>query len=257
MTTFDAQAAGTSEQDWASCEWLSAAPALQILGAERLVVLAAHPDDETLGAGGLIGLASDVGLDVRVILASDGAASHPHSRTHSPARLAALRRGEATDALRVLAPRATAQFLDLPDGELAENDAPLRAALRAACGDSTLLLAPWVRDRHPDHEACARAARAVAAEQAHCQLLEFPIWAWHWARPADRLADLDPAAGQLRRLTLGVGLRERKQRAIACYPSQTEPLSGSPGDEAVLAPSSLAYFARDYECFFMIEPGGR
>jgi LmbE family N-acetylglucosaminyl deacetylase len=254
VTTFDGQAQGTSEQEWAACEWLRDAPELAPLGGARVVVLAAHPDDETLGAGGLIGLASEAGLDAYVIFASDGAASHPHSSTHSPTRLAALRKDEAVDAVRVLAPDATVEFLELPDGDLTANGAVIRASLRTACWDDTMLLAPWAYDRHRDHEACARAARAVAAEQPQIELLEFPIWAWHWGVPAEALADLDPQSTGARRLTLQPNLREQKQAAIARYPSQTRPLSDGPGDEAVLTPTSLAYFARDCECFFLVDP---
>jgi LmbE family N-acetylglucosaminyl deacetylase len=242
VTSFDGQARGTSEQDWAACEWLRNAPELEPPSGTGLVVLAAHPD---------------AGLDIYVIFASDGAASHPNSSTHRPTRLASLRKDEAVEAVRVLAPDATVEFLELPDGELTANGAAIRGALHAACWDETLLLAPWAYDRHPDHEACAHAARAIAAQQSGTELLEYPIWAWHWGVPGEELADLDPGATEIRRLTLRADLRAQKQAAIACYPTQTRSLSDAPGDEAVLTPASLAYFARDCECFFTIDPDRR
>jgi LmbE family N-acetylglucosaminyl deacetylase len=191
-----------------------------------------------------------------VIFASDGAASHPHSATHTPSHLRALRKEEASAAVLTLAPHATVEFLELPDGELAANGAPLRSALRETCWDETLLLAPWAYDRHPDHEACARAARAVATDLPQVELMEFPIWAWRWGVPAENLARLDPRVAGTRRLTLDPDLRKQKQAAIACYPSQTGPLSAAPGDEAVLTAESLAHFERDCECFFLIAPSG-
>lgn len=254
MTTFNAQQAGTSEQAWSECDWLREAAELEDPCGTRLVVVAAHPDDETLGAGGLIGFASDAGLDVYVIFASDGAASHPNSSTHLPAQLAALRKDEAVDAVRTLAPHATVEFLELPDGDLAAHGDAIIAALRAACGQDTTLLSPWAHDRHPDHEACARAARTVTASQPDIELLEFPIWAWHWGDPADQLAHQDAQTTATRRLALSAEACRRKQAAIACYPSQTEPLSPRHGDEAVLTRNSLAYFARNYECFFLVAP---
>ena len=44
------------------------------LTAERILVLAAHPDDEVLGAGGVLALAAERGSTVRVWIATDGTA---------------------------------------------------------------------------------------------------------------------------------------------------------------------------------------
>jgi LmbE family N-acetylglucosaminyl deacetylase len=146
------------------------------------------------------------------------------------------------------------EFLELPDGDLAAHGDAIGAAVRAACWQDATLVSPWAYDRHPDHEACARAARTVAADQPGIDLLEFPIWAWHWGDPAVDLAHQDAQTTATRRLTLPAEARRQKQAAIACYPSQTEPLSAAYGDEAVLTQESLAYFARDCECFFLIDP---
>ncbi|WP_258374343.1 PIG-L deacetylase family protein [Curtobacterium sp. MCBD17_032] len=47
-------------------------------------MVAPHPDDETLGAGGLIAIAADRGLPVHVVLVSRGEGSHPESPTTRP-----------------------------------------------------------------------------------------------------------------------------------------------------------------------------
>ena len=73
-----------------------------VLGAEPLLVLAPHPDDESLGCGGLIAEHHARGHDVHVLVLTDGTGSHPHSREYPPTRLAALRMGEARDAIRAL-----------------------------------------------------------------------------------------------------------------------------------------------------------
>ena len=52
-------------------------PAVDPPGAgDRLVVVSAHPDDESLGAGGLIADRSVGGPRVQVVVATDGEASH-------------------------------------------------------------------------------------------------------------------------------------------------------------------------------------
>jgi len=97
-------------------------------GRTRLV-LAAHPDDETLGAGGLIAASAANGARVEVIIATDGAASHPDSPTHTPDQLARQRREEATEAVARLDPQATLTFLGLPDGALRHCQRALEQAL--------------------------------------------------------------------------------------------------------------------------------
>ncbi|MGN6440656.1 MAG: PIG-L deacetylase family protein, partial [Arthrobacter sp.] len=71
MVTFSHTDEGTSEAAWAA-SGLPAAPELPLdsteLAAMRFVVLAAHPDDETLGAGGLMASLVGLGAKVEVLL---------------------------------------------------------------------------------------------------------------------------------------------------------------------------------------------
>src|ERR1700710_724852 len=112
---------GTPEIAWLTVGGLDALRRLHLPdGAGRLTVVAAHPDDESLGAGGLIASAARAGWSVDVIVATDGDASHPNSPTHDPAVLAQIRRREVVAAVAVLAPEATLTFLALPDGRLGD-----------------------------------------------------------------------------------------------------------------------------------------
>lgn len=118
---FDSRDTGTPEHVW-QATWLPDLPTLDPpRQSDSLLVLVAHPDDETLGAGGLIASAASAGASVTVVIASDGEASHPRSRTHPPARLAAIRRAEVTAAVSRLHPDAQLVFLGLPDSDLAAH----------------------------------------------------------------------------------------------------------------------------------------
>ena len=83
MVTFDHRERGTDESVWAASAVLDGVARIPEL-PEHLVVLAAHPDDDTLGAGGLMATAAVAGTDVTVVFASDGEGSHPGSPTCAP-----------------------------------------------------------------------------------------------------------------------------------------------------------------------------
>ncbi|KRF36938.1 hypothetical protein ASG94_05990 [Nocardioides sp. Soil805] len=210
---------------------------------DRLVVVGAHPDDETLGAGGLVHVAARAGWEVLVVSATAGEGSHPASPTHDPATLADRRRDELERAVALLGRQARVRCLGLPDGTLAGREEALVAELVdviGVAGGRTLLAAPWRHDGHPDHEAVGRAA-AVAARRTDARLVEYPVWAWHWGTAATlpwpdvRVVRLDAAA------------RAAKRAAVAAHASQVAPLSPAPGDEVLLGPALLEHFDRDVE----------
>ena len=73
-------------------------PLREMLGNRPFIVVAPHPDDESLACGGLIADACRQGLRGKVVIVSDGAGSHPNSKAYPPDRLTALREEEAKRA---------------------------------------------------------------------------------------------------------------------------------------------------------------
>ena len=245
MVTFDAAQPGTPAALWLGDDRVDALPALDLTIVEQLVVVAAHPDDESLGAGALIAEAALRGVPVTVVVVTDGAASHPDSPTITPDELRRLRASEARLAVHRLSPDAEVHLLGFPDGAVAEN----RAAIAVALGDLLpdgpgLLVAPWRGDGHIDHRIVGEIAAELAAGGS-LSLLEYPIWLWHWASPDDAevpwgdFVSLSPRGEAL----------AHKQNAIAAYASQAEPLSDQPGDEAMLLESFLENFRGKRELF--------
>lgn len=239
---------GTDADTWRRHESWGAAPPLDLTnGGEpctRLVVLAAHPDDESLGTGGLIALAQARGLAVYVVLLTAGEASHPDSPTVPRQDLAKRRLAEATAALAILAPDAPLVFLGATDGGVADVESTVTASLVDLIGDGrrTLLVAPWAHDGHPDHEAAGRAA-AAAARRTGARLLQYPIWMWHHCAP-----DSAPWP-RMRRVDLPADVLSLKEQAIRAHTSQVEPLSDRPGDEVLLDGPLLAHFTSPVEHF--------
>lgn len=243
----EGDAAGTSETEWRGPARWDDVPEfdLEVNRVERLLVVAAHPGDEALGAGGLISAADARNIDIHVVLLTAGEASHPDSPTHSARMLASARQAEFRDGLAELAPIATTTFVGLADGQVEAGQhlvLEVLVDLIGMQGESTLVVAPWRHDGHRDHVAAGRAA-ALAAGRTDAQLLEYPVWLWHQGSP-----DTAPWH-QFQQLPLAPHVRARKAAAIAHHCTQTRPLSPAAGDEVAMDEAFLRHFERDREVF--------
>jgi len=141
---------------------------LTLSATDRLLVLAPHPDDETLATGELIQLAVRVGAAVRVVFATDGDNNPWPQRwferrlrigNEERARWGERRRGEARSALGKLGvDAASTRFLAWPDlgltGMLVEDDKTIEVLVEEVSAFApTHVAMPSLRDRHPDHGA--------------------------------------------------------------------------------------------------------
>ena len=228
------QAPGTAEADWRAWPGLAALPAADPARWGSVLVVAAHPDDEVLGAGGTLGLLAAAGARLRLVSVTDGEASHPGCADR--AGLAARRAAETAAALRQLgAQSAEVIRLQLPDTRVAGHEAVLAGRLRRLAAGFDTCLAPWDGDIHADHEAAGRAARRAVP-----RTLCYPVWAWHWARPGDPRVPWHRAFA----VQLPAGVARRKRAAIGCFTSQLERRDGL---LPVLAPGTVAHFTRTME----------
>ncbi|OBB92070.1 PIG-L deacetylase family protein [Mycobacterium sp. 852002-40037_SCH5390672] len=208
--------------------WLAAfeekpLPVLDITECQKLVVVAPHPDDETLGLGAMITQLAATGVPVQVVCVSDGGPAHSGASASERLRMETILRYELRRATNLLnIPPAVS--LGLPDGELANHEDELTEMLTevlAGAGPATWCAATWRGDGHPDHEAVGRAASAACAHTG-AVLLEYPIWMWHWALPADTAVPWDRAYS----VPTPGWATERKRRAAQCYRSQFTPTTG-------------------------------
>lgn len=172
---FDVTLEGTSEEVWHAM--LQRFPLAQA-PAGSLIVIAPHPDDETLGAGGLIQLCAERLQSVRVISVTAGEAACP-----GVPNLARIRALELRHALACLSSTPIEiQQLGMPDGAVAAEESQLRRVIDALVSADDIVVAPFERDGHPDHDAVGRASLSVARRRG-LTLLRYPIWAWHHSSP--------------------------------------------------------------------------
>jgi LmbE family N-acetylglucosaminyl deacetylase len=231
--SFDTSVPGMPAAQWA--EWASHSPEW-IPPPAHIVVVAPHPDDETLGAGGLIFTYAQSTTGVTVISVTDGEAARPEV----PA-LDLVRRRELVSAMRQLELAPADIFrLGLPDGRVHEREVELARSLAKLIPDGAVIVAPFELDGHPDHEAVARACRAAASEHG-LRLVRYPIWAWHRGS-----AELFMESHSVR-FILSDRARAAKRRAIAEHRSQLEERPGG----AILPANVLEYFYQPYEVFLL------
>lgn len=154
-------------------------------GRQKLVVIAPHPDDETLGCGALLAQAF-AQAGAHVICMTDGGASHPGSMRWPAERLARLRQAELVDAVVALggAP-SDLTWLGLPDGSLSRSDKVqvadrlMRTILETGAQH---VFAPALEDHHADHKATHRIVREVQAQRADWTFWTYPVWS-RWDDP--------------------------------------------------------------------------
>lgn len=148
--------------------------------ARPAVVLAPHPDDESLGCGGLVALKRELGVPVTVVFMTDGAGSHP--TFVDAVELADRRRQEALTACTRLGVDAdSTHFLDIPDGHLAAcfDEAVVCLTPILAAAGATQLVLPHPAEPPTDHEATFRIAEhCVARSTADYEALLYPVWLW-------------------------------------------------------------------------------
>lgn len=195
-----------NQSAWADAHWL---------------VLAPHPDDETLGAGALIYHTSRIGRLAGVVFLTDGAASHPTVDTGARARLSGLRRDEAAAALGLLCGNEAVAIDHLcwPDAHpFAAGSAEFEdtvARLVSICSERgvTALAVTADHEPHCDHAAASRVAAAVA-NVLGIDIFDYLVW-----------GEGDPPDCRTVLITPAVPASVRAQ-ALAAHASQLTDIAG-------------------------------
>ena len=187
----------------------------ELTGA-RILVLAAHPDDESFGAGGTLALSAGKAEAIRVWIATDGTGQEGVP-PEGAREYAARRREEAIAAVAALGLEEP-RFAGLADRSLSGLDSSrvLDTAIREELADfrPDLVLCPSPAEIHPDHRALARAlfeevASSRPGDPDHDRFRMMRIAFYELSHPIlpNVLVDVAPVA-------------EKKDEALACYVSQ-------------------------------------
>lgn len=183
----------------------------------RWLVLAPHPDDETLGAGALIGHAATTDRLAGITYLTDGTGSHPEG---TPG-LAIARRAEARRAVRHLAGgRVPIDWIGWRDAHPHDSESArfrrdamrLGARLRRHRVDAIAVSADT--DTHCDHIAAHRlAVAAIRLARRPVDLFIYHVWS-------------EPAGAPARRIRTRPVLLGRRRQALRAHRSQLTPAFG-------------------------------
>ncbi len=175
--------------------------------AVNVLVIAPHPDDESIGVGGTIRLHVDRGDHVCVVFLTSGEAGLKHL-TRSEAWQ--VREGEAQTAAIVLGITTTI-FLRQPDWYLGDVIAQAAAALRPVLEREApgVIYVPHPREWHPDHQAAVPILRSALApvDALSPALLAYEVWT-----PMENHDVVENVTPKMK----------QKLRAVRCYRSQLE-----------------------------------
>lgn len=224
---------------------------LKTLVNQNILIVAPHPDDETLGCGGAIALLRRLNVSVAVVVVSDGTKSHPNSKTHPPLALKRLREQESLSALKILGvdPEAVT-FLAMPDGAVSvsgESEAIDAIARYLISLSPSVIFLPWRKDPHPDHRASWQLFEAVINHLTNPpRLIEYPIWDWDTEQRQDFSESVTAW-----RLDISSVLALKRQ-AIAQYRSQISDLINDDPQGFRLTSEMLQNFTQPWEIYLEI-----
>jgi len=211
---------------------------------ERVLVFAPHPDDETLGCGGTIAMHRQHGSEVRVVIVTDGRASH--RRFMDEQALSEVRATEVHKALETLGVRPDAiRLLGYPDSAFAPHAADVLEDARTAIArfSPTQVYLPSRYEQPADHhQTFSIVAEALGTCRQRLLGFEYPVWFWmQWPfaplKRRQRRFALPLAMGRTLRDNLRLlgqfrdccdirPVLDRKRAALGCHASQMTRLNG-------------------------------
>ena len=191
----------------------------------KVLVVAPHPDDETLCCGGTIINFIERGDKVKVVIVTDGRYGAPSEELRGTEELVRIRKKEALRVFKILGVEDF-EFLNFEDSKISRKNTEIEGKLYEILNDYNpdIVFSPSPYDRHTDH-----------AEIGRIMLKLFPSSYFYvvWG---------DKKEGEEVKFDIK-NKREKKMRALEEYKSQIE---------GIKKDLPIEKFTGDYEIFYKI-----
>jgi len=207
--------------------------------AERILVLAPHADDETIGAGGTIIRHIEAGGEVIVAIFTDNRDSIPGQ---SPERAITIREDECREAMsRLGVPHL--RFLRVSPDELLKYSGPVRQLCSLVLEyEPHVLYLPTIFDEHQHHRMLNRITGIALKKLSHVPRVIRAYEVWSAIIP-NRVVDISPSYN-------------RKIHALRAYSSQLAEIDYIHHIQGLNAYRSMTIPGSRYAEAFMELPGG-
>lgn len=210
---------------------------------DECCIIAPHPDDETLGCGGLIARLCRQGTPPHVVILTGGGKSHGSCCHIDEEELKAQRRDLARQALKGLGlPADHLHLLDFPDGSISPTD-PHMEELRRLIGELApkQLFIPCQGEGWPDHLIVKELIQKLPTRY---KIIEYCVWMWYynvWRLPWKNA----------RLFTLSREEQQLKRQSVELYTETLAPC-GKPWS-GVLPPLLIRANLQNSELYFIHE----
>ena len=143
---------------------------LRAVEKQRVLVVAAHPDDEVIAVGGNLALHQRLGSEVLTLFVT----------LDDPA-VNVARKGEAERVARLLG--FDHRFLAFPDGSVSSHEPAVTRAIADAIRSfrPDIIYCPFPGDHHRDHQAASACTGAAVAETSYKgEIWCYELWSCLW-----------------------------------------------------------------------------
>ena len=143
---------------------------MHISSEDKILIISPHPDDETIGCGGLL---VKYGSQCDIMLLTDGRRGYLQSDEVDEDKLASVREAELRNMAKSIGVKRVIA-LHIPDGYLSVNR---KRVVAEDISSYSMIFVPNHLERHKDHSVVTEIVQSmIKKKKLKCSLYEYEVW---------------------------------------------------------------------------------